>query len=268
MIIWIASYPKSGNTWVRLFLEKYYELQGNKITTSSFPNINDLIKLKINYKNFVELAKNWENLQNFINLSSKLNFLKTHNALCTVNGHKFTSKHNSLGAIYLVRDPRDVAVSYSSHLGQKENEVLRGMFDSQNGELEENQGIEWKKSIMGTWSDHYNSWKNFGRDNLLVTKYEELKNDPEIGFSKIIRFLNKICGLIIDEKLIFKAIEETSFDKLKKKEEIYGFKEATEHSRFFRKGIVGDWKNFLNKNSIIQLEKNFEKEMKELGYLD
>ena len=267
MIIWIASYPKSGNTWVRLFLEKYYECLGKKFTTYTFPKIEDLIKLKVDFKNFIELAKNWENLQNSINLDSKTKFLKTHNALCTINGHKFTSKNNSLGAIYIVRDPRDVLVSYSNHLGQSEEKVLRGMLDPQNGELGEHEGFEWKKSIMGKWSDHYNSWKNFGKDNFIIIKYEKLKQNPEEEFFKIINLLNHLCEIKVDKFAILTAIKETSFEKLKKKEELSGFQEATENGPFFRKGIVGDWKNSLNKETVDQIEKKFEKEMKELGYL-
>ena len=267
MIIWIASYPKSGNTWVRLFLKSYYKNLNKDFISHTFPKIQDLLDLSIDYRNFIEIVKNWETIQDKLNLDKKLKFLKTHNALCTINGSKFTSKKNTIGAIYLVRDPRDVLVSYSAHLGQTYNQVLKGMIDPNNGELADYKNEEWRRSIMGKWSDHYNSWKSYNYGNILTIKYEDLSKNPFKEFSKIINYLNKVDNIEVNRNLILKSIDETSFEKLKKEEEIFGFEEATNHTKFFRKGKVGDWKNNVDKSLIYQIEKIFNKEMKELGYL-
>ena len=89
MIIWIASYPKSGNTWVRLFLKSYFNLNDNNIISQSFPIMDHLKEFKIDFMNFGEIVKGWELMQNFINLNQKTNYLKTHNAMCTINNYKF-----------------------------------------------------------------------------------------------------------------------------------------------------------------------------------
>ena len=146
MIVWLASYPKSGNTWVRLFLRSY--LSENKKNFSinqkpddefkikRFPNHRTLKEMQINTKDFFEIAKNWITVQEKINLNNKLNILKTHNAMCTINGSKFTNKENTLGAIYIVRDPRDVAVSFSHHLGVSLSDVVDLILDKNNLILE------------------------------------------------------------------------------------------------------------------------------------
>ena len=102
MIIWLASYPKSGNTWVRLFLKSYLsddikefsinQKRDDEFKIERFPNIKIFKDMQINYDNFFEISKNWITIQDRINLNNKLNILKTHNAMCTVNKNKFTNK--------------------------------------------------------------------------------------------------------------------------------------------------------------------------------
>ena len=267
MIIWLASYPKSGNTWIRLFLKSYFNSISKTFIDKGFPLENDYEKLNINYTNFNEIVKNWEIMQNYINLKYQKVFLKTHNALCTINNHKFTNKDNTLGAIYLVRDPRDIVVSYAHHLGQTHDQVLNGMLDSHNSELGIMKNKEYKRSLIGRWSDNYNSWKSFKDREVLIVRYEDLINNKENEFLRILKYLNKIVGIKIDIEKLHKSIDETSFEKLAAKEKESGFDEATEHGNFFRKGIVGDWKNNLDNIIVKTIENKFELEMKELKYI-
>ena len=132
MIVWIASYPKSGNTWVRSFLSNYLSDEKefsfkllDKIT--KFPNKKIAEELKINTNNFMDVVLNWETMQDYINLNNSTTFLKTHNAMVTINGNKFTSSINTIGYIYLVRDPRDIIISWASHTGLHINETLDNM---------------------------------------------------------------------------------------------------------------------------------------------
>ena len=135
MIIWISSYPKSGSTWVRLFLEKYLKNIEHNFHMSGFPDFTQFKNLNIDYNKFENIIENWSNLQSKQNLNSKYNILKTHNALCTIGRFKFTDKNNTLGGIYLVRDPRDILVSYASHLGLSHAETLKIMMDPHASEM-------------------------------------------------------------------------------------------------------------------------------------
>ena len=113
MIIWIASYPKSGNTWVKLFLSAYmgnhvdpktFDINKMMIPFSLFPTNSLIKKFDIDCSNFNNLSKKWISMQEYLNLMNKIIFLKTHNAMCTINGNSFTNSQQSLGGIYLVRD--------------------------------------------------------------------------------------------------------------------------------------------------------------------
>ena len=109
MIIWLASYPKSGNTWLRMFLKSYFQKSETEFglenkffddfKSHGFPDLKMLKHLKINFNKFPEIAKNWETLQDSINLNNRTNFLKTHSSMCTVGPYKFTTHRNTKGGI-------------------------------------------------------------------------------------------------------------------------------------------------------------------------
>ena len=123
MIIWLASYPKSGNTLLRSMLSAYFYTTDGKFNFDSIKNIGQFPKLKL-FKNYgvntsdqTEIVKNYINVQNKINQTDKnsVRFMKTHSGLLDINGHQFTNLKNSLGVIYVVRDPRSVVKSYANH---------------------------------------------------------------------------------------------------------------------------------------------------------
>ena len=155
MIIWLASYPKSGNTWLRLFLRAYFlsdksefsinQEGDNEFEAKTFPNIDMLEKNKINYFEFEQIVKNWLSIQDYINLNKRTNFIKTHNAMCTIGSYKFTSHRNTKGAIYVVRDPRDVLVSYSHHLGCNYEDTFENISSSYNFEYPLSGNKRYKK---------------------------------------------------------------------------------------------------------------------------
>tara|TARA_Y100000992_G_C21241851_1_gene481143 strand:- start:513 stop:1316 length:804 start_codon:yes stop_codon:yes gene_type:complete len=267
MIIWIASYPKSGNTWVRLFLDSYFSKIKNNFKFGGFPDLEDFNKINLDYTNLNEIIKNWKTMQEMKNLDSRVNVLKTHNALCKVGNYSFTDANNTLGAIYLVRDPRDIVVSYANHLGLNFDDVIKYMLNPHASGIKKIKNKEIDIEIMGRWADNYNSWKNYKNRKFLIIKYENLVTNKKEEFLKILKYLKDLTNIEIDIDQMNKSIEATSFEKLKKDEELYGFDQATGNGPFFRKGIIGDWKNTLNNEQIQIIEKSFFNEMKELNYL-
>jgi hypothetical protein len=129
--------------------------------------------------------------------------------------------------------------------------------------------------IQGNWSQNYLSWKSFRENNrYLLIKYEDLISNREETFLKILRFLFKLrnINLIVDQNKLKNVIETTSFENLKKLEKQDGFTEHVIDKQgkkviFFDKGAKRDWSNSLDKDMTAEIEKTFNKEMTELGYL-
>ena len=277
MIIWIASYPKSGNTWMRLFIKSYFNSSNIKfsldnklddaIVVESFPVERRFEELKINFEDFSDIYKNWLNMQLMINLNNKINYLKTHNAMCTINKHKFTNVENTLGAIYIVRDPRDVLVSYSYFLNRNIDEILKKMTSNDSYEGAELKNKFYKKSLLGSWSSHYNSWKKLDGVKTILVKYEEMIENPHSTFLKVLIYLKNLTNIKIDEKKINDTIKQTSFENLKNLELKEGYKGNLSPNPFFRSGKVGQWREKLTKEQCQKIEITFKNEMTELGYL-
>ena len=276
MIIWIASYPKSGNTWIRALLSAYlYSPKGNfefnlldKI--SQFPSQYYLEPFLKNLKNFKEVPKYWIQSQNKINTENKINFLKTHNAMCTIQGNQFTNKHNTLAAIYVVRDPRNVITSLSNHYDISLNEAFEFITNKRKIIFENTSGdIQY----IGDWAGHYSSWKNANYFPKIIIKYEDLITNTKKTFSKILNFLGKEKEIKKNKMKIRKVVNSCQFDVLKKMEEKDGFLESIYSKKkqkkinFFNLGKNNNWKNDLNSSLVQKIEKNFEPEMTELGYI-
>ena len=277
MIIWLASYPKSGNTWMWFFIKSYFNPPKKKFSLNhdkddpylleTFPTERRFDELNINYQDFFDISKNWINLQSLINLNNKTNYLKTHNAMCTINNNKFTDINNTIGAIHIVRDPRDVLVSYSSYKSENIDKTLEILLSNDSYEYSKFNDKFYKRSLMGSWSSHYNSWKNYKSKETLLVKYEDMVNKSNSTFLKVLNYLKKITKIEINHNKLNRAIDETSFENLKNLEIKEGFKVNPSKKPFFRKGKVGDWKEKLNKDQTQKIEKAFKAEMIELGYL-
>ena len=277
MIIWLASYPKSGNTWLRMFLKSYFlkpnekfSLEGSRLDSfkaQGFPDQYTLDHLKVDYNKFEEIAKNWEAMQDYINLNKRTNFVKTHNAMCKVGSYKFTTLRNTKGGIYMVRDPRDVIVSLSHHMGLDHEQTFHHMSSSYNFEYPQSGDKSYEKSLMGTWSDHYRSWKNFKSCEILIIKYEDMVLDEINTFTKVINYLSENDGIKFDSNKLARASKQTQFKELQKLEKTGGFLEKGKGELFFRAGKIGTWKDKVSSNVIKKIEKLFKNEMEELGYL-
>ena len=272
MIIWLASYPKSGNTWVRIFLNSILfsnnDVDINKNKIRSFPLKSDFDTLNIDVDNVKEFAENCLNAQDLININDDIKFFKTHNALWKIGEKAFTNEDNTLGVIYIVRDPRNVITSLKNHFNKKNYD------DSLAFLKDEKKTIGSKKSINNTdlptivssWSNHYRSWKKFKKNYLLV-KYEDLLINPAKEFIKISEFLEKILKLKIEKQKIIQAVENCDFKKLSEQEEKYGFIEASVNKKFFFLGPENNWRNLIEPKIRDNIQESFKTEMIELGYL-
>jgi len=279
MILWLASYPKSGNTWIRMFLRSYFLSSDQKFSlnekgnldfeVSNFPLSNHLKDANIDHSDFKNIARNWIALQDVINLNGKLNFLKTHNGNFNLGNYPFTNTDNTIGGIYIVRDPRDVVLSNANHFGIDNEESTNMLINIETYEIEyfdESLKEKYRKSLMGSWSMNYLSWKHYKGRKIHLMKYENLVENPKKNFLKMLEYINSIVSINIDQDKIAKAVKETNFNNLQNLEEKEGFTEVG-MGKFFRKGTVGEWKEKLDPKLVKKIEDHFRKEMMELNYL-
>ena len=283
MIIWIASYPKSGNTWIRSFISAILHTEDGNFNFKNLENIpqyptrKQFQGLLQEFSNINIIKKNWSISQTKLNLDNKIKFLKTHHVNCKIENDAFTNFENTLGVIYIVRDPRNILTSLINHYSlSNQSEAKNFLFEEKNwlGFKKENNKIHVTKfpTLISSWKTNYNSWKNM-KKNLLLIKYENLLANPKLEFIKIIDYLEKLLKINFNEKKIKNAINSTSFYTLKNKEINEGFYESVRDKlgdgkkRFFNLGPENNWEKLVDKNIVNEIEKQFETEMKELNYL-
>ena len=283
MIIWIASYPKSGNTWVRSLLSTYlYSEDGNfnfsllkKIL--KFPSKKYLEHFTKDFSDIKKVSEYWIASQERINLKNENRsiFLKTHSALCALEKNPFTNKKNTQAVIYIVRDPRNVITSVSNHYSMNIEESYNFMIDNNKMLVGDkwggkNYGIS---EVLGSWSQHYKSWHNNKFAPVLNIKYEDLINDTNESLIKILNFLKKFIDVEINNKKILKTVKSCNFENLRKMEIDQGFIEAAYSEKlkkkvnFFNLGKKNNWENLLNPEIEKKIRKVFNTEMKELNYI-
>jgi len=279
MIIWLASYPKSGNTWVRSFLSAYYYSDNGKFNFKLLNNIKqfpsrDFFNRKI--LSVEDASDNWLIAQSRIKSKGEVCFLKTHNVFGAYKGKNFTTSEFTLGAIYIVRDPRNVITSLMNHYSLNENEALSMINSVYRNLRDENNPEDYSNySFISSWANNFRSWKLSKSVETLIIKYEDLENNRFRTFKKIINFTDKLMKLNnkIDFEKLKSSIESTNFDILKKKEELEGFEEAIFSKKdgrtktFFNLGSENNYKKLIKPQTSKTLKKLFKKEMKELGYI-
>ena len=195
------------------------------------------------------------------NKSNHLNIFKTH----SVRHKKFTNETVNAGFIYIVRDPRDIVVSFKNFSGKSLDETINHVVFNKNLSTKTHGAQE----LLSTWDLHVQSWLNYNTVPRLIIKYEDLKLNPKEIVLNIKEFLNKIYKLKIDlsDQKIDKIIENTNFNNLKKLENQNGFDEASKHSKFFRSGNSNQWKDVLSKKQLQLIENNLHTLMKYFNYI-
>lgn len=275
-ILWLASYPKSGNTWTRNFLHNLLNILENGAEAPQDINeMNEFTFWEISAKAYekhlgkpvtectrAEIAKVRPQVQQDIAESTDgLAMVKTHNALVMDRGVPMINFAVTSGAVYIVRNPLDVAISLANHIGGTIDEAIEQM---------EMKGIETAVGersvyeVYGSWSQHVESWTRKTHRTIYVMRYENMLADPMRIFGGLARHLLLRPG----EQQLRLAVERSSFENLKKQEAEKGFKEKPEKSeRFFREGKAGQWQEKLSRRQVRQIVQAHHVQMGRFGYL-
>ena len=287
-IFWLASYPKSGNTLFRAIISSLFFSKDGEFNNKLL-NFIELFETCARLKFLEEenpkdmerihdlkiISKYWLEMQSEkrLNLKESFCFVKTHSALISLLGNDFTNKESTRGLIYLVRDPRDIAISWSKHRNKSIDNTINFMLDGTasiaytDRELLNNQNLK-PLQYTSRWDINVKSWE-FLQVPKMIIRYEDLIENKKNNIIKITEFFFKEYGFSfpnLDEK-IKNILKTTDFNFMKKQEEKYGFPEALSHSRFFSVGKKNQWKNKLNLQQIKKIEDGFKEVMTKYNYL-
>ena len=253
MIIWLASYPKSGDELVRTLLSSYIFSEDGSYNSELLNNIkqfpdNELFKqLGVDTNNEAAMYKNYISSQKLYFDEKSIRFLKTHSCFVNRKDFQFTDKDNTLGVIYIVRDPRNILSSLTNDLKQTTQQSSEIILTNQYlGKDNPNHCLTY----LGSWKYHYNSWKIFNKFNrYCLIRYEDLTDDTEKVFLEILKFISRMG------KVRF-TVDKNKFQNTLKTCDLVKMQE-------FEK------KDYSNMSKEIQanLEKELENEMRELTYL-
>ncbi len=273
----VGLFPKSGNTWFRTFLRNY-------IDDSDQPaNINDLDignvssnrawmdqVLGFDTANFShdEVDRLRPSVYDWPNVKVPIDYHKIHEAyFLTPDNVPLIGTKSVLGAVYILRNPLDVALSYANHLNCSVDQAILAMGDPRGGLCKPTYKLSTQvRQFMGTWSNHVTSWVDAPNLNRLVLRYEDMQTDPNGTFAEAVQFLGLDQK---NEKRLAKAIRFSTFDIVAAQEQASGFRERpVDAPMFFRKGIAGDWRNRLTATQVAKIIEDHAPVMRRFGYLD
>jgi len=268
---WIASYPKSGSTWVRMVVNAYVTQMPPDINSAWQYATGDLQPHVYQLTAAVSIGKMQEVdafyyrpavlLNHILTSPVRDKCLKTHHAKLTVDGIPLIPPRLSKGALYIIRDPRAIASSFANHMGCAVDDAIDKMAHNECTIAKTDSKLcHW----LTSWSSHVDSWTVHNKDvHTSVVRYEDLHNTPNRTWPLVLKAL----GIDVDGERLDRAIEMCEFDKLKDTEAEKGFRENGKGDRFFRRGQAEAWRDELTAKQIRTIEKNHRHTMQRWGYL-
>jgi hypothetical protein len=276
-IIWLASYPKSGNTWFRIFLSNLFSLKDEPIDINDLQDttiasnrqlFDDITGLSSADLTLPEIEKLRPHVyEKMAENSESLLYLKIHDAfICTSEKIPLVSEAASLKAVYFIRNPLDVAVSFSHHLAVTVEKSVEIMCNEEYAFCNRTDRLHNQlEQRLFSWSSHVKSWTEQTIIPVKVMRYEDMLSDTFRIFEEAVKFI----GLEYTPENIQKALKFSSFSEVQKQEINKGFKEkAPVDELFFRKGKVGTWRDELPDTCSKKIIATHSEMMRKFGYLD
>ena len=274
-IVWLASYPKSGNTWARAFLHNLVKSISGEADAQDINGLGRFtagLASKEMYANVLGFEPTSDHRDQIAAVRHEVQrraadqfegliFVKTHQALAVDRGFTTVNFDVTAGAIYIVRNPLDVAISYAHHLGRSLDEVI-AIMGTNNIEMAvtDTQVHE----LCGSWTQNVLSWTHKAHQAIYVMRYEDLLTEADKTFGGLAHHLL----FAPTPAQLADAIERSSFDKLRAQEESAGFLERPKHADyFFREGRAGQWKEILTPQQVDRIVKDHGEQMARFGYL-
>lgn len=273
-ILWLASFPKSGNTWLRAYLANLFRNPPRALPINELPNYALGDNFLIHYAQFTGRPAESLTPEELIRLRPKVHewfansqadtvLVKTHNACAITNGVPLITPGATAGAIYVVRNPLDVVPSFAEHYQVDVQRAVDLLCDPNHtlpaspGQLEQ---------VLLDWSTHVRSWTQAPGMRLHVMRYEDMLERPYKTFAALSQFL----GLPEERERILRAIRFSSFKEMKKQEKEAGFVEARPDgkARFFRAGAAGGWRKVLTEAQVRQMLDAHGEVMRAHGYVN
>lgn len=273
-IFWLASYPKSGNTWLRMFLANLLRDDGHPVDLDS----PDLARQRSNNTQIFDDAAGVEasdlteeEVERFLprvfrhlaRISPQTLFLKTHAAYGFLpHGEPLIPSDVTAGAIYILRNPLDVAISFAHYSVLPVDRIVEAMATGYCASPNRSIGI--LNPRLPPWSEHVLSWSEGPPFPVHPVRYEDMQERPLETFSALARF----CGLPSDAGNVERALRHSSFARLRAQEQERGFAERPEFtSAFFREGKANIWKGALSDSQVARIVDRHEAVMRRFGYL-
>lgn len=240
--IYLVSYPKSGNTWMRYLM-----------TYAIWPELAEV--------DLVEMAAYMPSFA----LQHDSSMMLDPSAPCNKLKHRIIKEHTSYdgiakqyvrNAIYIARDGRDAMVSYWHFCNQRDKTAIPfSAFIEQSSEQ--------PRLSFGRWKDHVQSWTNAPLDSKLILRYEDMLADTTGCLRRALEF----AEIDATDVVIAKAVERASFNSMRKLERTKGLNlDQLKNVEFVRKGKSGTWHDTFGPGDLEKFNKFHGGSVPQLGY--